>query len=92
MAESPRTIHLKPTSVKEKTSIRDRSEYIKNRTLTIKQHREEYIKQWSHVPITKKFKVTVSNGFSAVGLTEVELMYILDMFEAMKLLKKSKDK
>jgi hypothetical protein len=64
----------------EKSKLR--KEYVKGRSDKIKSEREEFIKRWKHLPISSKFKVTVSNGFSAVGLSDIEVADILNMFEA----------
>jgi hypothetical protein len=44
----------------------------------IKQDREEFLGRWSHISIVRKVRVTVSNGFSLIGLTESELGCIME--------------
>ena len=75
-----KVIQLDP--VEPDTTIRDRSEYMRARALIVKQQRQDLLKQCNHIPFIKKFKSTVSNGFSAVGITEAELIELEALFKA----------
>jgi hypothetical protein len=72
------------------SSYKDRKAYIQARNSKIKDEREELIRQWSHLPISKKIRVTVSNGYSLIGLTDTELTWFCEMMEEKSLKKKKK--
>ena len=79
-----KTIQLELPNKSAEPDTRDRSEYMRARALTVKQQRQDLLQRCNHIPFIKKFKSTVSNGFSAVGITEAELIELETLFKKAK--------
>jgi hypothetical protein len=67
----------------------NKREYTRSRFLLIKQDREEILSRYAQVPQRIKFKSSITNGFSAHGLSEEEVIEILDMFSKKFVMKKT---
>jgi hypothetical protein len=74
----PKVLPRKPRGVNATKETKNK--YMQERAAKIKKDREALLAQFSGIPQVKKVKCNVTNGFTIIGLNEVEIMDILNMF------------